>query len=1032
MIKRIFDKITSTSASGLYIALFAISIGAATFIENDFGTSAAQKLIFKSFWFELLLVLFGLSILANIFRFRMIQQKKWAILTFHVAILIILIGAGYTRYFGSEGHMHIREGSTSNEIISSEPYITLRFKTANGKSYKVEEPVLFASLGKNKFNKSYQLGSKVIQADLLNFIPNPAQSLVDSKDGPAIIKIVISGNEGREEYFLRQGDATPLHGTIFNFSNEFIPNAVNILYRHDSLLFASSVAFTQFQMTINKTDKIEPGGYKTLLVRALYSNDDLKFVIGDFKPHASMNVTSSSPKMKSESIASLLFNVSVNGKESRLQTTGRVGDLPDFQSVVLDDTEVGVSYGSKIVKLPFYVKLYDFILDRYPGTNSPSSFASEVSLIDDRSKLKMDYRIFMNHILDHDGYRFFQSSFDQDELGTVLSVNHDAIGTQISYLGYFLLTLGMILTLLSKNSRFANIAERLKSKPSAPKAKLTMSVLFIVAGTSLFGAGGNVHLKPINKEHAARFSHVLVQDQNGRVKPMNTLSSELLRKLSRSISYDGLNADQVILGMMSSPEIWADVPLIKMANHEELKKLLHTSGRMVSYNNFFSPDYVLRDAVMKAYNHEPRDRSVLDKELIKLDEKVNICNLIFTGRLMQWFPIENDPNNKWVSPSNPEHQNGVAESGKYLEDYYGPYISAVIDAQESGQWNEANIKLNSIIQYQEKNGRAVLLSPSKVNMEILLNKMDVFNKLGKYYGLIGLIILALFFISVFNPDRSSVWFQRISFGAMAICFFFHVVGLGLRWYVSGRAPWSNGFESMIYIAFTTVLSGLLFSRKSLGGLAATAILASTILMVANLSWMDPEITPLVPVLKSYWLTIHVSMEAGSYGFLTLGALIGVLNLVLMAFSNQNNKEHIYRTINELTLTSEITLIAGLFIISIGTYLGGVWANESWGRYWGWDAKETWALVTILVYAFILHMRFIPGLRGIYAFNVASLFGMSSVMMTYFGVNYYLSGLHSYAAGDPVPIPTFVYYTVSFLILISLLAFWKYRKIYKAA
>lgn len=231
---------------------------------------------------------------------------------------------------------------------------------------------------------------------------------------------------------------------------------------------------------------------------------------------------------------------------------------------------------------------------------------------------------------------------------------------------------------------------------------------------------------------------------------------------------------------------------------------------------------------------------------------------------------------------------------------------------------------------------------------------------------------------------------------------------------------------MIYIGFTTVLAGLIFTRKSLGGLTATAILASTILMVAGLSWLDPEITPLVPVLKSYWLTIHVSMEAGSYGFLMLGAIIGLLNLILMIFLNPNNETRVIRTIREMSYVSEMTLIGGLFMVSIGTYLGGVWANESWGRYWGWDAKETWALVTTLVYAFILHMRFIPGLRGMFAFSVASLFGFASVMMTYFGVNYYLSGLHSYAAGDPVPMPPSVYYTAAVFITISLLAYWRSR------
>jgi cytochrome c-type biogenesis protein CcsB len=232
---------------------------------------------------------------------------------------------------------------------------------------------------------------------------------------------------------------------------------------------------------------------------------------------------------------------------------------------------------------------------------------------------------------------------------------------------------------------------------------------------------------------------------------------------------------------------------------------------------------------------------------------------------------------------------------------------------------------------------------------------------------------------------------------------------------------------MIYIGWTTTLAGLIFSRKSMGGLTATAVLAATILMVASLSYLDPEITPLVPVLRSYWLTIHVSLEAGSYGFLMLGAIIGVLNLLLMSCFTQGNRTRVLRTIKELSWVSEMTLIGGLFMISVGTSLGGVWANESWGRYWGWDAKETCALVTILVYAFILHMRFIPGLRGFYAFNVASLFGFASVMMTYFGVNYYLSGLHSYAAGDPVPIPPAVYITAAALFVLSLFAYWRWRK-----
>ena len=310
----------------------------------------------------------------------------------------------------------------------------------------------------------------------------------------------------------------------------------------------------------------------------------------------------------------------------------------------------------------------------------------------------------------------------------------------------------------------------------------------------------------------------------------------------------------------------------------------------------------------------------------------------------------------------------------------------------------------------------------------MLNKLDVFNRLRNNYGLFSLVLLGFFFYGVFNHAADLMKYTRWAWYLLLAIFAFHTLGLGLRWYVSGRAPWSNGYESMIYISWTTMLAGLIFSRRSLGGLAATLVLAATILLVAGMSWLDPEITPLVPVLKSYWLTIHVSLEAGSYGFLMLGAVIGMLNLILMVFTTSNNKHKTERTIKELTVISEITLLGGLFMVSVGTYLGGVWANESWGRYWGWDAKETWALVTILVYAFILHMRFIPGLRGIFAFNFASLFGFATVIMTYFGVNYYLSGLHSYAAGDPVPVPPAVYYTAIALTVLSIMAYFQWRKV----
>ncbi len=1029
ILKKIYNTLFSTSAAGLYLILLAASIGTATFIENDFGTSSAQKIIFKTGWFELLLALFGITLIANILRYRMFQQKKWTILTFHAAMLVILLGAGATRYFGSEGMMGIREGEASNSFLSSETY--LQFEAIQqGKRYRFDEPVLFATLGNNHLKKRYRLGAEDIEVEVTNFMPNPKETIVeDDANGVPVVKVVIGGANGREEFPVPYGVKTNIYGTIFNFGNAEDPAAFNIRYENKNLTFKSNTAFTQTVMATQKTDTLAPGIEHPLMLRSLYTNGQERFVFGDFKPKARVDLISSSAKMANSSKAGLDLKIRSNGTEKQVFVVGSQGVEGQPQVVNLGNTSMAIAYGAKQVKLPFAIQLNDFIMEKYPGTENASSYASEVTLIDPGSNLKRNQRIYMNHILNYGGYRFFQSSYDQDELGTYLSVNHDMWGTRISYLGYILLTIGMLLTFFDPKSRFLQLSNNIKRMRLSTK----VLILLLTGGWILNSpaAMAEPHTMPghvINKEHAARFGRVLVQDYKGRLKPMNTFTNEILRKLARKEDLYGQTADQIILGMSTYPEDWYNVPIIKLGKHEEIRKLIQINGDLASYNDFFDEtgQYKLKEQARNAYNIQPRDRGVFEKEIMKLDEKVNICSMVFSGKFMKAFPVPGDATNTWQSPPEVGHQHEITAANPFYEKFYPAYIMTLQKALHDNDWSLANRLVDELDHYQKQYGGSILPSASQLNAELLLNKLNIFNRLSMVYGLLGLVFLGLLFTSVFKPKLRLNLAFKIAFGALAFGFLMHTLGLGLRWYVSERAPWSNGYESMIYIGWTTVLAGLIFSRKSMGGLAATSVLSATILMVSGMSWLDPEITPLVPVLKSYWLTIHVSLEAGSYGFLVLGAIIGVLNLIFMIFANNRNKENVYRIIKELSYTSEMTLIGGLFMISIGTYLGGVWANESWGRYWGWDAKETWALVTILVYSFILHMRFIPGLRGFYAFNVATLFGWATVMMTYFGVNYYLSGLHSYAAGDPVPVPPFVYYSVMTLITISLLAFWRHR------
>ena len=1026
LIEKTIRLLFGTRAAGAYLILFALAIGVATFIENDFGTSSAQKLVYRAKWFELLLLLFGMCIGYNVFQFRMIQRKRWSLLTFHLAIIIILLGSAVTRYWGYEGVMHIRENETSNSILSAETF--LEFEVRNSRNtYRFDEAVSFATLGNNEWRQEYLVENDVIDIKVNGFIPNPTRFTKESEHGMPILKLVLGSSNGREEYYIPYGSSRRIRNLTYHFDENYRSGAVNVMIQNGALMIAHDQPLIQMVMATQQVDTLDqPGQYYPLRLRSMYSNGTNQFVFGDYKEKGEIEIQSTDPKVRNESLTALDISVTINGEKHETMVYGQKGI--DGRPAIINskDLSLSISYGAKKIGLPFSIKLYDFIMEKYPGTNNASSYASEVQLIDPRNNVRKDFRIYMNHILTYDGFRFFQSSFDQDERGTYLSVNHDFWGSWISYLGYGLLTLGLIMALFSKEGRVAELQRKIKNI----RAQAAIITLCCICASGILTAQKVVLpqslAQPIAKDHADVFSQLIVQDYRGRMKPVHTLTRELMRKVSRKESIHGLNADQIVLGMFSNNKDWYGIRMIKSGKHQKLKELLGIDGDFAAYRDFYHTNgqYKLRDEVRRAQGMQPIDRTAYEKELMKVDERVNITSMIFSGAILRVIPVPDDPSNTWISTTRSAGSNPASQVAK---EFFSTYRERLSDAQQSGNYSEATALLQELSDYQADNGSAVLPGGPKVKGEILLNNLSVFGRLSIVYSLLGLGFIILLFTNVFRPTIQLGKISTFLLALVLLAFVFHTFGLGLRWYVSGRAPWSNGYESMIYIAWTSMLAGLIFTRKSLGGLAATLILAATVLLVATLSYLDPEITPLVPVLRSYWLTIHVSLEAGSYGFLMLGALIGLINLVLLIFLTERNKDQVVRIIKEMSYISELTLIGGIIMISVGTYLGGVWANESWGRYWGWDAKETWALVTILIYAFILHMRLIPKLQGLYAFNLASLFGWASVIMTYYGVNYYLSGLHSYAAGDPVPIPGWVYIAIVCVIVISILAYWKKRK-----
>ncbi len=1019
--KKITGFLFSYRLMALLLAVFAISIAAATFIENDFGTETARKLVYNAHWFEGMLILGIINLSGIIFLNKMYRKGKVTIFLFHFAFLLILVGAGITRFFGYEGVMHIREGQSSNSILTADNYFKVMAITGTDTAYR-EQPVIFSAIGPNKLNTQLDLPESKVKITLTKYIPSAKEVVIEDKNGVPVIELMIAGQGGSRQVSLAYGDSREVMGQYITFGDSPLVsgNSINIGLSGNNLIIKASSPIVQMQMSSRNQDTLNAGKAHPFYLRTLYSVNSVQLVARSYLPRGQVELTSGTGKQGS-GFDAVKLNIASGRNQKDIILWKQDGTMGDPVSLSLGATRITLAIGGKLIHLPFSIFLNNFIMQRYPGSNSPSWFESEVTLIDQQRNVKEDHRIYMNNILNYRGFRFYQSSFDQDEKGTILSVNHDLWGTIVTYTGYLLLAIGMFLSLLNKNSRFRKLARGLSGESGGVVRNTVMMVFLIFMLTSIVQAQPSV--PEINKKKAESFGKLLVQEQGGRITPLNTLASEFLRKVSRKLNYQELNPDQVVLGILAFPDTFNRVPLIRVSN-PQLQEMIGITGEYASFNDFFTdgdhPDYKLSAAVDEAFRKKPVYRNKYDDEVIRVDERLNITYALFSGDLLRIFPRPGDPSQKWYDPVNgPVHFTG--KDSLFVASIFPMYVQEVRKGMKTGDWGEADEFLEAMKKYQEKFGAAVIPSKTHQQLELLYNKANIFDRLSGFYALIGFILLIMQFVALFYSRlnlRPAILVTRI---LIIAAFVFHFAGLAMRWYIAGHAPWSNGYESLIYIAFVTVLAGIIFSRKSGITLSATALLAALTLFVAHLSWMDPQITNLVPVLKSYWLVIHVAVITASYGFLALGALLALINLMLMIFRTERNYSLISSQISNLSSILEMTLIIGLYLVTIGTFLGGVWANESWGRYWGWDPKETWALVTVLVYAFIAHMRMVPGLRGNYLFNLMGALGFSSVIMTYFGVNYYLSGMHSYAKGDPVPVPDFVYYTVGIIAVIALLA-----------
>ncbi len=1028
---KILSLLGSMKTMAVLMLVFAVAIGYATFIENDYGTMSAKADVYNARWFEVLLALLALNLTINIVNFKMARREKALVFLFHVAFLIILVGAAVTRYVGYEGMMHIREGEKNDAITSAEPYIT--FSVLKGENtYTFEEPLFLSKRSTNDFERTLEVGGEQVKVKLENYMGDASYEMVADPAGKPLIELMVTGPAGAQQVQLMQGEFVEANDVVIDFSSgkTFEKPVVSLSVENGRPYLTTPQPLMTLSMDTQQSAPLK-GGKHLFAGRTLYQSPQSGFVMRNFLPKAVKKLVSlpaKGPMMKGADALTFSF---VKGKErTQALVMGTPGEIGEAVQVKLGDMLIQVSYGSIERKLPFAVALRDFQLERYPGSMSPASYASEVTVIDDANKKEFDFRIYMNHVLDYQGYRFFQSSYDQDELGTVLSVNRDP-GTLITYIGYLLLAIGLFGVLFVKTGRFSALGEKLKSiNAQKTAASLLIAVMAFASADAVASDESNPVIqtaKAFDKAHAERFGHLVVQDASGRMKPMDTLTHEILAKLNRNDTFMGLTSNQVVLGMMLRPDAWREIAMIRTAD-KEINKLIGIpeNAKTAAFSQFFEfPDeiagYKLAKLVDEANRKSPGKRDKLDKALLQVDERVNVAYMVYTGSLVRMWPRPNDKNHKWDATIE-ALQTLQPKEGEVVRLLAIGYFSSIDAAIKSGDWKQADEALARIDKYQRFVGASVYPADMKLKAEIFYNKANIFEQLWPLYFVVGFLLLILSFVKILKPSFTMEWFTKLSFGLLVLFFAAHTLGLAVRWYISGHAPWSNGYESMIYIGWATVLAGFIFSRRSVMTMAATSILTGLILFVAHLNWMDPQVTNLVPVLQSYWLSIHVSMITASYGFLGLGALLGMITLLLFVFKRGENAGRLNLAIKELNAINEMSLIIGLVLLTVGNFLGGVWANESWGRYWGWDPKETWALVTILVYAVVIHLRFIKGAYSDYIFSVVSLLAFTSVLMTYFGVNYYLAGLHSYAKGDPVPVPDFVPVTYAVIAIVIAMAY----------
>lgn len=635
-------------------------------------------------------------------------------------------------------------------------------------------------------------------------------------------------------------------------------------------------------------------------------------------------------------------------------------------------------------RLPFSITLNQFEIIYYKGTLAPMDFISHISVADKDCHRQIQGKVSMNHIFSYQHYRFYQSGYSEDNEGSVFSVSHDPYGIGITYAGYTLLLLSTVFFFFSPQSRFRQL---LKS-PLLHRSLTVILLLFAFSLNSNFLKANSPSPKVLPREVAEHFGDLYIL-YNNRICPLQTFAHDFTVKLYGSSSYKGLTPEEVLTGWLFYYDSWKNEPIIRIKSNEA-RKLLEIEGNYARLKDYISTinEYKLE----KMMNHIRSGEQVTDKRGIEeADEKFNIINLVCTGAMMKIFPCRNIAGKtlEWYSQSDQLPQDMDNDKWVFIRKSMS-YVNEMIVMKK---YNDACLLLEKIKKYQQKECDGLLPADNKFKAEKIYNQFDYSKSVAMACICIGLICFIYYCHCMASQKRTSRKAIIILNILLWIVFTYLSAAICLRGYVSNHLPLSNGFETMQFMAWCTLLLTFLLQRKFAMLLPFGFLLCGLTLMVSMLGESNPQITQLMPVLQSPLLSIHVVVIMIAYSLLAFIMLNGVTAVILHQ-SQKECKEQIER----LQIISQIILYPAIFLLAIGIFIGAVWANVSWGRYWGWDPKEVWALITMLVYALALHPRSLPWFHRTMFFHVFCITAFITVLITYFGVNFLLGGMHSYANG----------------------------------